>query len=113
MADHVDDEDKLNNESLLSFELNLGQRGGWLINENGLYSLIIGSKLPKVKQFKGWITSEVLPSIRKSGKYEIINSELISVIHVLLLRLNSVMILICSLLANKTPLVKQGELKKE
>jgi len=46
-----------------------------LINESGLYSLIIGSKLPKVKQFKGWITSEVLPSIRKSGKYEIINSE--------------------------------------
>ena len=113
LADHVDDEDKLNNESLLSFELNLGQRGGWLINENGLYSLIIGSKLPKVKQFKGWITSEVLPSIRKSGKYEIINSELISVIHVLLLRLNSVMILICSPLANKTPLVLQGELKKE
>lgn len=77
MADHVDDEDKLNNESLLSFELNLGQRGGWLINENGLYSLIIGSKLPKVKQFKGWITSEVLPSIRKSGKYETFSSEVI------------------------------------
>ncbi len=113
MAEHVDDEDKLNNESLLSFELNLGQRGGWLINENGLYSLIIGSKLPKVKQFKGWITSEVLLLIRKSGKYEIINSEVISVIHVLLLRLNSVMILICSPLANKTPLVLQGELKKQ
>ena len=77
LADHVDDEDKLNNESLLSFELNLGQRGGWLINESGLYSLIIGSKLPKVRQFKRWITSEVLPTIRKSGKYEIINSEVI------------------------------------
>lgn len=40
IADHVDDEDKLNNESLSS----LGQRGGWLINESGLYSLILSSK---------------------------------------------------------------------
>ncbi len=65
LADHVDDEDKLNNETLSS----LGQRGGWLINESGLYSLILSSKLPKAKEFKHWVTSEVLPSIRKHGAY--------------------------------------------
>ena len=65
LADHVDDEDKLNNESLSS----LGQRGGWLINESGLYSLILGSKLPAAKKFKRWVTSEVLPAIRKQGAY--------------------------------------------
>lgn len=65
LADHVDAEDKLNNESLVS----LGQRGGWLINESGLYSLILSSKLPSAKEFKRWVTSEVLPSIRKNGGY--------------------------------------------
>ncbi len=65
LADHVDAEDKLNNESLLS----LGQRGGWLINESGLYSLILSSKLPGAKKFKRWVTSEVLPAIRKTGGY--------------------------------------------
>lgn len=65
LADHVDDEDKLNNESLSS----LGQRGGWIINESGLYSLILSSKLPTAKEFKRWVTSEVLPSIRQTGGY--------------------------------------------
>lgn len=65
LIDHVDDEDKLNNETLSS----LGQRGGWLINESGLYSLILSSKLPTAKEFKRWVTSEVLPSIRKHGLY--------------------------------------------
>ena len=65
LSDHVDNEDKLNNESLSS----LGQRGGWLINESGLYSLILSSKLPTAKQFKRWLTSEVLPAIRKHGMY--------------------------------------------
>lgn len=65
LADHVDEEDKLNNESLSS----LGQRGGWLINESGLYSLVLSSKLPTAKQFKRWITKEVIPSIRKTGGY--------------------------------------------
>lgn len=65
LIDHVDDEDKLNNETLSS----LGQRGGWLINESGLYSLILSSKLPNAKKFKHWVTSEVLPSIRKTGSY--------------------------------------------
>lgn len=65
LSDHVDEEDKLDNESLLS----LGQRGGWLINESGLYSLILSSKMPNAKKFKRWITSEVLPSLRKTGSY--------------------------------------------
>ncbi len=65
LADHVDEDDKLNNESLSS----LGQRGGWLINESGLYSLILSSKLPTAKKFKHWVTSEVLPSIRANGGY--------------------------------------------
>lgn len=65
LADHVDDVDKLNNVSLSS----LGQRGGWLINESGVYSLILSSKLPKAKQFKRWVTSEILPAIHKYGAY--------------------------------------------
>ena len=65
ISDHIDDEDKLNNESLAS----LGQRGGWLINESGLYSLILSSKLPNAKKFKKWVTGEVLPTIRKHGMY--------------------------------------------
>lgn len=65
LNDHVEAEDKLNNKSLSS----LGQRGGWLINESGLYSLILGSKLPTAREFKHWVTSEVLPTIRKHGAY--------------------------------------------
>lgn len=67
LLDHVDDEDKLNNESLSS----LGQRGGWLINESGLYSLVFKSQLQSAKRFKRWVTSEVLPAIRKTGAYQI------------------------------------------
>lgn len=65
ISDHVDSEDKLNNESLSS----IGQRGGWLVNESGLYSLVLSSKLPTAKEFKRWVTHEVLPSIRKHGAY--------------------------------------------
>lgn len=67
LADHVDEEDKLNNDSLSS----LGQRGGWLINESGLYSLILSSKMPNAKKFKRWVTAEVLPAIRKHGVYAV------------------------------------------
>lgn len=66
IAMHVDNEDKkLNDKSSSSF----GQRGATLINESGLYSLILSSKLPTAKKFKHWITSEVLPAIRKHGAY--------------------------------------------
>ena len=69
VQDHVDKEDKLNSKMLSSLKLELGQRGGWLINESGLYSLVLSSKLPSAKEFKRWVTSEVLPSIRKHGAY--------------------------------------------
>ena len=65
IAMHVDDEDKLNDKTALS----LGQRGGWLINESGLYALVLSSKLPGAKRFRRWVTSEVLPSIRRTGGY--------------------------------------------
>ena len=65
IAMHVDEDDKLNDKSASS----LGQRGGWFINESGLYSLILSSKLESANRFKRWVTSEVLPSIRKSGGY--------------------------------------------
>lgn len=79
IAMHVDEEDKLNDKTALS----LGQRGGWLINESGLYSLILSSKLPGAKKFKHWVTSEVLPSLRKHGGYiagqeELSDTELIA-----------------------------------
>lgn len=65
IAMHVDEEDKLNDKSSSS----LGQRGAWVINESGLYSLILSSKLPNAKKFKRWVTSEVLPQIRQTGTY--------------------------------------------
>ena len=66
VAMHVENEDKkLNDKSSPSF----GQRGATLINESGLYSLILSSKLPSAKEFKHWVTAEVLPSIRKNGAY--------------------------------------------
>lgn len=71
IKDHVDTEDKLNNETLLS----LGQRGGWIINESGLYSLILSSKIPTAKAFKRWVTHEVLPSIRRTGGYMVTKAD--------------------------------------
>lgn len=65
IAMHVDEDDKLNDKTASS----LGQRGGWFINESGLYSLILSSKMPNAKRFKHWVTAEVLPSIRKYGMY--------------------------------------------
>lgn len=66
IRDHVDDDDKTLNES---FTVNGTQ--GVLINESGLYSLILSSKLPSAKKFKRWVTSEVLPAIRKTGSYSV------------------------------------------
>ncbi len=64
IRDHVDDEDKTLNES---FTVNGTMCV--LINESGLYSLVLSSKLPGAKKFKRWITSEVIPTIRKTGGY--------------------------------------------
>ena len=69
LQDHVDEEDKLNSKTLSSCELKLGQRGGWVINESGLYSLILSSKIPSAKKFKRWVTAEVLPSLRRTGGF--------------------------------------------
>lgn len=64
---HVDDEDKLSTQIKYSGQM----RSVTLINESGLYSLIFGSKLEKAKAFKHWVTSEVLPALRKTGSYTI------------------------------------------
>lgn len=65
LKSHVDDEDKLGWQITTSGQ----RRKVKVINESGLYSLIISSKLPSAKQFKHWVTSEVLPAIRKHGAY--------------------------------------------
>lgn len=67
---HVDDEDKLSTQ----IEYAGQRREVTVINESGLYSLILSSKLESAKRFKHWVTSEVLPSLRKNGGY-IVNQE--------------------------------------
>lgn len=67
LRDHVDDEDKGVNE----MDTPGGRQQIILINESGLYSLILRSQLPKARQFKRWVTSEVLPTIRRHGMYAI------------------------------------------
>lgn len=69
---HVDDDDALKQGVLT----NGGIQEMTLINESGLYSLILSSKLPQAKEFKKWVTSEVLPSIRKTGTYKLPESPL-------------------------------------
>ena len=71
VVDHVDEEDRMmvSGKTQSHFGIELGQRGGWLVNESGLYSLILSSKLPSAKKFKRWVTSEVLPAIRRHGAY--------------------------------------------
>lgn len=63
---HVDDEDK---NTVVNPDGNRGNPNMIIINESGLYSLVLSSKLPTAKAFKRWITSEVIPSIRKHGAY--------------------------------------------
>lgn len=77
IKDHVGEEDK----RLMSYEEFKGYRNGDLknishygvtiINESGLYSLVLSSKLPSAKKFKRWVTSEVLPALRKTGQYQV------------------------------------------
>lgn len=66
---HVDDEDRRIIQRSQIPTLEIPNRGMTIINESGLYSLIFGSKLEGAKRFKHWVTSEVLPAIRKSGSY--------------------------------------------
>lgn len=67
LSKHVDSEDK--NTVAIHDGIKRGNPNQTVINESGLYSLILGSKLPQAKEFKHWVTSEVLPSIRKHGAY--------------------------------------------
>ena len=64
----VDKNSPLKYGSVINYK-ELGQRGGWLVNESGMYSLVLGSELPEAKKFKRWVTSEVLPQIRQTGGY--------------------------------------------
>ena len=69
LAAHVDDEDKRIIQRSENATLEIPNRGMTIINESGLYSLVLSSKLPGAKKFRRWVTSEVLPSIRKTGGY--------------------------------------------
>ena len=65
--DKVDAEDR----GMSKIDTPSGMQSMVIINESGLYSLILSSKLPNAKKFKRWVTSEVLPAIRKTGSYSI------------------------------------------
>lgn len=69
LLDHVDEEDKLTSRIVTAGQ----NRNQTIINESGLYSLIFSSKLESAKRFKRWVTSEVLPTLRKTGTYQIPN----------------------------------------
>lgn len=64
---HVDNEDRLTRR----FDGTGQSRDMTIINESGLYSLVLSSKLPSAKKFKRWVTSEVLPALRKTGQYQV------------------------------------------
>lgn len=66
ISKHVDDEDKI---SVAIRDGNKGNPNQVIVNESGMYSLILSSKLEGAKRFKRWVTSEILPSIRKTGAY--------------------------------------------
>ena len=72
LQDHVDEEDK----GVTKRDTLGGTQKMVFINESGLYSLILSSKLEQARQFKRWVTSEVLPAIRKTGRYEMTPAEL-------------------------------------
>lgn len=67
IANHVSDEDKTS--TLIQGSGSNYKSKATIINESGLYSLILSSKLEKAKEFKRWVTAEVLPTIRKTGGY--------------------------------------------
>ena len=77
IRDHVDSEDKLEERIVLSGQT----RKAMVINESGLYSLILSSKLEQAKMFKRWVTSEVLPLIRQTGTYSLHRKQIESLHH--------------------------------
>ena len=68
---HVDAEDK----GVVKHDTTSGEQEMLIINEPGLYSLILSSKMPKAKAFKRWVTGEVLPALRKNGVYETVKAQ--------------------------------------
>lgn len=70
LSTHVDQDDRSVLQRSENATFDIPNRGLTIINESGVYALVFGSKLPGAKQFKRWVTSEVLPALRKSGKYE-------------------------------------------
>lgn len=70
---HVDEEDRTKHPILTDG----GLQDMWVVNESGLYSLILSSKLPSAKPFKHWVTSEVLPALRKTGTYSLNNGNIL------------------------------------
>ena len=71
IRDHVEDEDKGMTKTVTPS----GEQEMLIINESGLYSLILSSKMPKAKAFKRWVTGEVLPALRKNGVYETVKAQ--------------------------------------
>lgn len=71
IRDHVEDEDKGMTKTVTPS----GEQDMLIINESGLYSLILSSKMPKAKAFKRWVTGEVLPALRKNGVYETVKAQ--------------------------------------
>lgn len=71
IRDHVDDEDRRVTKTVTPS----GEQEMLIINESGLYSLILSSKMPKAKAFKHWVTSEVLPALRRNGVYETVKAQ--------------------------------------
>lgn len=71
IRDHVEDEDKGMTKTVTPS----GEQEMLIINESGLYSLILSSKMPKAKSFKRWVTGEVLPALRKNGVYETVKAQ--------------------------------------
>ena len=69
ILDHVDADDKTLIQRSQNVTFEIPNRGMTIINESGLYSLILSSKLESAKAFKHWVTAEVLPTIRKTGGY--------------------------------------------
>lgn len=71
LADHVDEEDKFQGDGVTIRDSIGREQTPTFINESGLYSLILSSKLPTARKFKRWVTSEVLPTIRRHGVYAV------------------------------------------
>ena len=68
---HVDSEDRQLLQKSQTGTFDVPPRGLMIINESGLYSLILSSKLPAAKRFKHWVTNEVLPAVRRTGEYRL------------------------------------------